>query len=133
MFPFDFTRRKLAALLRPWLTHDPQLDLRLGFLRSHAIARNLRLDVAALDRVIGGGVGVVVKSVTVEELRIEVDLWSENGFRVGVRGVNVKMVAGEPARGRGASVVDDEAVEASLKDWKTKAIARIDPEGSAFA
>ncbi|GAB2259820.1 hypothetical protein Droror1_Dr00010675 [Drosera rotundifolia] len=132
MFPFDFTRRKLAALLRPWLMHDPQLDLRLGFLRSHAIARNLRLDVAALDRVIGGGVGVVVKSVTVEELRIEVDLWSKNGFRIGVRGVTVKMVAGEPARRRGASVVDDEAVEASLKDWKMMAIARIDPEGSAL-
>ncbi|KAL9265650.1 Intermembrane lipid transfer protein VPS13-like protein [Drosera capensis] len=132
MFPFDFTRRKLAALLRSWLTHDPQLDLRLGFLRSHAIARNLRFDVAALNRVIGGGFGVVVKSVTVEELRIEVDLWSENGVRVGVRGVNVKMVAGEPEGGRGSSVVDDEAVEASLKDWKRKAIARIDPEGSAL-
>ncbi|GAB2282542.1 hypothetical protein Dimus_017083 [Dionaea muscipula] len=132
MFPENFSLRKLSSLLRPWLTHEPELEVKLGFIRSHAIARNLRFDVSALDRLISGcGVLLSFKSVMVEELSIHVALWSFPAFIVEVRGVNVTFSAGEPPRGRVSSRVE-ESIEAFLDDGKRKKLAKIDPEGSAL-
>ncbi|GAB4847045.1 hypothetical protein Ancab_026057 [Ancistrocladus abbreviatus] len=130
MFLNDFSRRKLSSLLRPWLITEPELQVKLGFLRSHAVAKNLRFDTSALNRLIDDTLLVSFKHVTVEELSIGVAPWSAPAFTVEVRGVNVTLSAEEREGGRVSRVVE-ESVDASSAR-KKNVLAKIDPQGSAF-
>lgn len=87
MFLDGFIQRKLAALLRPWLVEEPQWEVKLGFLRSFVVARNLRFDCSAFDL----GVQLLLKDVKVEELSVRFDHWSVPAFNVDVRGVHVTL------------------------------------------
>ncbi|GMH25239.1 hypothetical protein Nepgr_027082 [Nepenthes gracilis] len=131
MFLNDLSQRKLATLLRPWLTHEPQLEVKLGFLRSHAVAKNLRFDTSALNCLIGDGVLLSFKSVTVEELNIRVAQWSSPAFTVKVRGVNVTLSAEERIEGRVSGPVQ-KSNDAPLEERKKKILAKIDPLGSSL-
>lgn len=65
------------------------------------IARNLRLDAAALSHLISGGDGGDVrlsfKNVTVDEVSFRLAHWSSPAFTLEVRGVHVTLFPEKPA------------------------------------
>ncbi|KAJ4843711.1 hypothetical protein Tsubulata_024557 [Turnera subulata] len=130
MFLHDLLRRRLVALLRPWLPadHELDLDLQLGFITSRITARNLRLDASALNRLLhddeeSSSSPYSFEEVTVEHLSIRFSNWSVTAIKGEVSGLRVTLSVREVKNGarKSAEAVSDE---------KKKAVARIDPQGS---
>lgn len=91
MFFNDWIQRKLAVLLRPWLREEPELELKLGFLRSQGIAKNLGFDTSALNRRLGGSTRFVFTEFRVSELSLRVSNWSAPAFTLVVDGLHVTL------------------------------------------
>ncbi|OVA18601.1 Vacuolar protein sorting-associated protein 13 domain [Macleaya cordata] len=70
-----FIRSKLASMLRPWLLAEPDLELKLGFLRSSGSAKNLRFDISVLNQLISESNCLSFKDVRVENLSFRVSSW----------------------------------------------------------
>jgi len=95
MFLDGIIRRRLAALLLPWLRDEPELEVKLGFINSQAVARNLRLNTSVLNElIVDDPARFCFKDVTVESLSIRFSNWSETAFAIEVRGVHVTLSAG---------------------------------------
>lgn len=95
MFLNDCVQRRLSSLLRPWLREDPDLELQLGFLRSHGVAKNLSFDPSVLNRqLFDGSSRWSFTDVTVEQLSVRVSYWSSPNLVLEVRGVRVALSLG---------------------------------------
>lgn len=94
MFFNNFIKRILSSLLRPWLEHDLELDLQLGFINSTAIAKNIRLDTSTLNRLIidsSSSSRFFFKEFVIEEFVVRFSNWSDSAFVFDARGVKVTL------------------------------------------
>lgn len=93
---FDLIRRRLDSLLRPWLQEDaePELEIKLGFINSHAVAKNLRFKTSVLNQLIDEDAGLSFKEVTVEHLSLRFSNWSVLAFSFEVRGLHATLSVG---------------------------------------
>lgn len=94
MFLNNVTRRKLASLLRPWLREEPDLELKLGLLNSHAVAKNLRFDTSVLNQLFDESSQFSFKEVTVEHLTVRFSNWFVPAFSIEFQGVTVTLSPG---------------------------------------
>ncbi|XP_030975280.1 uncharacterized protein LOC115995020 isoform X2 [Quercus lobata] len=131
MFLDGIIRRRLAALLLPWLRDEPELEVKLGFINSQAVARNLRLNTSVLNElIVDDPARFCFKDVTVESLSIRFSNWSETAFAIEVRGVHVTLSAGD-LNEEGYSIKVGKPKDTFLEDMK-KRLSMLDPEGSAL-
>lgn len=84
-------RSKLVSWLRPWVEDEPEIDLQLGFLKSHGIAKNIVFKASALDSFLGDSARLVFRRVRVREFSVRVCPWSSPSIVVEVRGVDVTL------------------------------------------
>lgn len=89
MFPSGAIRRRLAAVLRPWLREEPELELNLGLVNSRAVARKLRFDTAALNRLGDDSDRFSYEEVSVEQLSVRFSNWLAPAFSIEFHGVRV--------------------------------------------
>lgn len=89
MFIAEALRSKVASRLRPWLQEEPDMELELGFLRSHWSAKNLSFDPSALNSLMADSVSLEFKSFKLGEVHIRVSAWSSPSLVLQVRGVDV--------------------------------------------
>ncbi|KAL3526718.1 hypothetical protein ACH5RR_011374 [Cinchona calisaya] len=129
MFFNGFIQRRLASLLQPWLIDEPDLELKLGFLRSNGTVKNLNFNTSALNQSLDDSSRYRFKQVTVEELSLRVSYWSFPAFVLRVHGLRITLSLGE-VEGGGARR-KRKPRDTSVED-KKKLIAEIDPEGSAL-
>ena len=94
MFFATAISKKLVSLLRPWLQQEPELELKLGFLRSNGIAKNLRFDTSVLNQLIDDSPGLSFKDVRVDHLSFQLSYCSFPALTIGVRGVHVTLSGG---------------------------------------
>ncbi|KAM1156496.1 hypothetical protein ACFX2B_026994 [Malus domestica] len=126
MFPSTAARRRLASVLRPWLREEPDLDLKLGVINSHAVARNLRFDTGALNELFDESAEFSFSEVTVEHLSVRFSNWLVPAFSIEFHGVNVELAAREEKN------LKRKPREEYAEDVKKKKLSEIDPEGSAL-
>ncbi|XP_072956243.1 uncharacterized protein [Typha angustifolia] len=119
MFFSEALRSKIASWLRPWLQDDPDLELKLGFLKSHGRAKNLSFDPSALNPLIEESTSLIFKSVTVRELDIRVSPWSFPSLVVQLTGLDVILA---PRRSRNSK-------DLAAEDRK-RVIESVDPQGA---
>ncbi|KAF3438866.1 hypothetical protein FNV43_RR17141 [Rhamnella rubrinervis] len=129
MFFDGLIQRRLAYLLQPWLREEPELEVKLGFINSHAVAKNLRFDTSVLSQLVDEDARLSFKEVTVEHLSLRFSNWSVPAFSFEVRGVHVILSVGELDERNSRRV--PKSRDAVLKDMKKK-LKVIDPEGSAL-
>lgn len=78
-------------MLRPWLQEEPELDLKLGVINSHAVARNLRFDTGALNELFDESAEFSFSEVTVEHLSVRFSNWLVPAFSIEFHGVSVEL------------------------------------------
>ncbi|XP_057499975.1 uncharacterized protein LOC130784197 isoform X3 [Actinidia eriantha] len=131
MFFNDWIQRRLASLLNPWLLQEPELELKLGFLRSHGVAKNLTFDASILNHhLFDESSRWSFKDVTVEQLSLRVSYWSVPTFLLQVHGVHITLSLGELKEGRGLRT-RQKSNNTNVED-KKKVLVEIDPEGRAL-
>ncbi|XP_024975003.1 uncharacterized protein LOC112513098 isoform X9 [Cynara cardunculus var. scolymus] len=127
MFITNLIKRKLASLLQPWLLQEPELELKLGFLRSYGIVKNLRFNTSALNELLDDSISFYFTDFRVDRLTLRISTWSAPAFNWELQGFHVtispRVVEGSE-RSREPSEV--------LLDEKKKVLREIDPEGSAL-
>ncbi|XP_024036479.1 uncharacterized protein LOC18037025 isoform X3 [Citrus clementina] len=129
MFFTKLIHRKLSSLLQPWLRDEPELELKLGFINSIAIVKNLRFNNLALNRILDQeSSSVYVKELNIEHLSLRFSNWSSTAFSLEVRGVDVTLSARE-IKERGLQ--KDKKTSRSASENVKKNISAIDPEGGA--
>ncbi|GFY93900.1 vacuolar protein sorting-associated protein, putative [Actinidia rufa] len=127
MFFNDWIQRRLASLLNPWLLQEPELELKLGFLRSHGVAKNLTFDASILNHHLLDESSLwSFKDVTVEQLSLRVSYWSVPTFLLQVHGVHITLSLGELKEGRGLRT-RQKSTNTDMED-KKKVLEEIDPE-----
>lgn len=89
MFLDGLIQRRLASLLQPWLRQEPELETKLGFINSHAVAKDLRFDIPVLNQLIDEDTGLFFKEFTVEHFSVRFSNWSVPAFSFEVRGVHI--------------------------------------------
>ncbi|WCJ31023.1 hypothetical protein M5689_012541 [Euphorbia peplus] len=130
MFFHALLRRRLESLLQPWLREQPDIEIELGFINSRVTAKSLRFDCSALNKLVEEPAGFSCKEVFVQEFSVRFSNWSFPALKIEVRGVNVTVLAGEE-KDEGSSAWARKSIEKVNSD-KKKAVAEIDPEGSAL-
>ncbi|CAH1413272.1 unnamed protein product [Lactuca virosa] len=125
MFITDFIKRKLESVLQPWLLQEPELELKLGFLRSHGIAKSLRFNTSALNALLDDSTGFYFTDFRIDQLTLRITNWSAPAFNWEVQGFHIT-ISPRIVEGRGSS---REPSEVLLED-KKKVLREIDPEGS---
>ena len=90
----DFIRRRLASLLQPWLSDEPDLGLKLGFLRSTGTVKNLNFNTSVLNQLLDESTCYRFKEVAVDELSLGVSYWSFPAFILRVRGLRITLSVG---------------------------------------
>ncbi|KAL7101240.1 hypothetical protein ACP275_08G043400 [Erythranthe tilingii] len=130
MFFNDVIQRRLAALLRPWLRGDQELELKLGFLRSNGTLNDVGLNTAALNASLDDPSKFCFKEATVEQLSLQFSPFSSAAFTLVVRGLRIVLSLGEE--------VDEEGVEWRrdprdiTPEERSKVLEEIDPEGCSL-
>ncbi|KAJ6288558.1 hypothetical protein OIU76_024527 [Salix suchowensis] len=125
MFFHDAIHRRLVSLLRPWLQDEPETELHLGLINSELTVKKFKLDVSALNKKSESS-RFKFREVTVDHLSLRFSNWSSPACKIGIRGVNITLVAGE--------VKEEGSLKRERKssEEKKKAVAGFDPEGSAL-
>ncbi|KAI4327520.1 hypothetical protein L6164_019969 [Bauhinia variegata] len=120
-------RRRLLSLLQPWLLEEPEFELKLGFIKSLAVVKNLRFDVSVLNQFFDEPAGLFLKEVTVEHLSFRFSGWYTPAFTIEVHGVRVVQSFVKP---------EEEGYHSRLRTSKydysenlTKKLWGLDPEG----
>ncbi|XP_048335348.2 uncharacterized protein LOC107424724 isoform X3 [Ziziphus jujuba] len=129
MFFDGLIQRRLASLLQPWLRQEPELELKLGFINSHVVAKNLRFDISVLNQLIDEDTGLFFKDLTVEHLGVRFSNWSVPAFSFEVHGVHVILSVCELEERNSRRV--RKSKDTFMEDIKKK-LEVIDPEGSAL-
>lgn len=95
MFLMNIIYRKLSSLLQPWLQDEPELELKLGFIKSHAILKNLTLNSLCINQLLDeeSSNSLCVKEVKVKELILRFSHWSSTAFSFEIRGLHVTLSA----------------------------------------
>ncbi|KAF9678408.1 hypothetical protein SADUNF_Sadunf07G0031900 [Salix dunnii] len=121
----DAIHRRLVSLLRPWLQEEPEIELQLGLINSELTVKKFKLDVSALNNESEPS-RFKFREVTVDHLSLRFSNWSSPACKIGIRGVNVTLLAGE--------VKEEGSLkrERNSSEEKKKAVAGFDPEGSAL-
>ncbi|XP_071913295.1 uncharacterized protein [Coffea arabica] len=127
----DFIRRRLASLLQPWLSDEPDLGLKLGFLRSTGTVKNLNFNTSVLNQLLDESTCYRFKEVAVDELSLGVSYWSFPAFILRVRGLRITLSVGEEEEEGGNERRKKKPRDTSVED-KKKVLAEIDPVGSAL-
>lgn len=125
MFITNFIKRKLESVLQPWLLQELALELKLGFLHSHGIAKNLRFNTSALNELLDDSSGFYFTNFRIDQLTLRIANWSAPAFNWEVQGVHVA-ISPRVVEGSGRR---REPSEVLLED-KKKVLREIDPEGS---
>lgn len=94
MFFNDLIRRRLAALLQPWLRGDHDLQLKLGLLRSNGALSNVTFDSAALNELLDDPSKFCFKEVTADHLSLQFAPFSSAAFTLVVSGLRVVLSLG---------------------------------------
>ncbi|RAL40781.1 hypothetical protein DM860_008479 [Cuscuta australis] len=128
MFFNALIQRRLSALLRPWLADEPELEVKLGFLRSHGIATNLRFNASALNQLLDDPSRVCFREVVVEQFGFHVSNWSAPAFNFRIQGLRVSLALGE---NEGSAEIMPKPRDKSI-DQKRKLLAELDPQGSSL-
>ncbi|PON54074.1 Vacuolar protein sorting-associated protein [Parasponia andersonii] len=130
MFFFNnITRRRLSSLLQSWFLEDPELDLKLGLINSHATAKNLRFDTSVLNDLIDeDSTGFCFEDATIEHLSLRFSNWSVPAFSFEVHGFHVTLSVGELKEGRSSGRVRRRR-DTFAEELKKK-LSQIDREGS---
>ncbi|KAJ6366967.1 hypothetical protein OIU77_003365 [Salix suchowensis] len=125
MFFHDAIHRRLVSLLRPWLQDEPETELHLGLINSELTVKKFKLDVSALNNESESS-RFKFREVTVDHLSLRFSNWSSPACKIGIRGVNITLLAGE--------VKEEGSLKRERKssEEKKKAVAGFDPEGSAL-
>ncbi|XP_073288877.1 uncharacterized protein [Primulina huaijiensis] len=127
MFFNDLIQRRVAALLRPWLRDDPELEFKLGFLRSNGSLNNVSFNPSTLNDLLEDPSRICFKEVRVEHVSIELSPWSSSAFTLVIRGLRFVVSIGEEEDERG--VKWRPRVKDITMEGKNKVLAEIDPEG----
>ncbi|KAI3665752.1 hypothetical protein L6452_44382 [Arctium lappa] len=127
MFITNLIKRKLASVLQPWLLQEPELELKLGFLRSYVIAKNLRFNTTALNELLDDSISFYFTDFRVDRLILRISTWSAPAFNWEVQSFHVT-ISPRVVEGRGRSRETSEV----LMEEKKKVLCEIDPEGSAL-
>ncbi|XP_074349870.1 uncharacterized protein LOC141689470 isoform X3 [Apium graveolens] len=130
MFFNSWLQRKLASALNPWLRQDSELQLKLGFLRSHGTAKNLCFDTDVLTQQLGDSARFAFTDFRIDELRLGVSNWSFPAFRIDVDGLHVTLTLRE-IKDEDRANQRAKTVDTSTEDMK-KVLSEIDPEGIAL-
>ncbi|XP_059458026.1 uncharacterized protein LOC132187653 isoform X3 [Corylus avellana] len=130
MFLENLIRRRVASLLQPWLREEPELEVKLGFINSHAAAKNLRLNAWVLNELIDGTDHFSFKDVTIDSLIVRFSNWFVPAFRIELQGVHVTLAAAE-LKEEGYSRRVRKRNDSFSEDMKKK-LSMFDPEGSAL-
>ncbi|KAI7740515.1 hypothetical protein M8C21_024427 [Ambrosia artemisiifolia] len=125
MFITTFIKRKLASALQPWLLQEPELELTLGFLRSHVTVKNLRFNPSSLNELLEPSSSFYFTDFMISQLTLKIVNWSASAFNWEVQGFHVTIC---PRVGEGRRMELSEV----LMEEKKKALSEIDPEGSAL-
>lgn len=94
MFFNDLIQRRVAALLRPWLRDDPELEFKLGFLRSNGTLNNVSFNTSALNDLLEDPSRCCFNEVRVEHLSVELSPWSSLAFTLVIRGLRFVVSVG---------------------------------------
>ncbi|KAF6166527.1 hypothetical protein GIB67_005389 [Kingdonia uniflora] len=124
-------RSRLVSLLQPWLQPDPDLELKLGFLRSSGSARNLCFDISALNQAIGESSSLCFEDVRVENLSVRVSLCSVAAFTVEMQGVFIRLTARELSDESRLRQMRSLEIDRRAKE-KKELLSILDPEGVAL-
>ncbi|KZV24988.1 hypothetical protein F511_01958 [Dorcoceras hygrometricum] len=127
MFFNDVIQRRVAAVLRPWLRDDPELEIKLGLLRSNGTLNNVKLNTFSLNELLEDPSRCCFKEVRVEQLSIKLSPWSSSAFTLVIRGLHLIISIGEEADERG--VKWRPRIKDITMENKSKVLAEIDPEG----
>ncbi|KAF9604152.1 hypothetical protein IFM89_002827 [Coptis chinensis] len=82
-------RSKLVTLIQPWLESEADLELKLGFLRSHGTTKNLKLNVSLLNN----SSCICFEQVSISDVKFRFSPWSFPAFTLEFSGVYVKLRA----------------------------------------
>ncbi|KAL8200609.1 hypothetical protein R6Q57_011948 [Mikania cordata] len=127
MFITSLIKGKLTSLLQPWLLQEPELELKLGFLRSYVIVKNLRFNVSALNELLDDSSSFYFTDLKIDQLTLRIFCWSASAFNWEVQGFHVT-VSPRVVERRGRNMKPSDV----LMEEKKKALREIDPEGSAL-
>ncbi|PIA55549.1 hypothetical protein AQUCO_00700090v1 [Aquilegia coerulea] len=89
-------RSKLVSVLQPWLQSEPDLEVKLGFLRSHGNAKNLCFDISTLNRLLDDSACFCFKEVRVQNVNFQFSSWSFPAFTLELSGLYVKLAPRKP-------------------------------------
>ncbi|XP_043709955.1 uncharacterized protein LOC122658879 isoform X2 [Telopea speciosissima] len=128
---FDRTiRSKLCSLLRPWLREEPELELKLGLLRSHGSVENLHFDNFALNQLIDETSCLSFENVRVRHMTVGISYWSVPAFSVDVHGVDITLSVRKPVEETCSRQVPN-WTDSSRKEMN-EILSVIDPQGTAL-
>ncbi|KAL8044377.1 hypothetical protein ABFX02_08G042900 [Erythranthe guttata] len=130
MFFNDVIQRRLAALLRPWLRGDEELELKLGFLRSNGTLNDVGLNTAALNASLDDPSKFCFKEATAEQLSLQFSPFSSAAFTLVVRGLRVVLSLGEEVDEEGVKWRRDQ--RDTSPEERNNVLEEIDPEGCAL-
>ncbi|KAI3737288.1 hypothetical protein L2E82_27285 [Cichorium intybus] len=123
MFIANFIKRKLESVLQPWLLQELELELKLGFLHSHGIFKNLRFNTSALNELLDDSSGFYFTNFIIDQLTLRIANWSAPAFNWELQGfyvtISPRVVEGSGRR--------REPSEVLLED-KKKVLHEIDSE-----
>ncbi|KAG6729414.1 hypothetical protein I3842_01G028700 [Carya illinoinensis] len=130
MFLDSIIQRRLASLLQPWLREEPELVVKLGFINSQAVAKDLRFDTSVLNQLFDEPSRLSFKEVTVERLSFWFSNWYVPAFKIELKGIHVTLSPGEvKEEGRSRRVGEPkDTFSVAMK----KTLSMLDPEGSAL-
>ncbi|XP_042974875.1 uncharacterized protein LOC122306512 isoform X1 [Carya illinoinensis] len=130
MFLDSIIQRRLASLLQPWLREEPELEVKLGFINSQAVAKDLRFDTSVLNQLFDEPSRLSFKEVTVERLSFWFSNWYVPAFKIELKGIHVTLSPGEVMEeGRSRRVGEPkDTFSVAMK----KTLSMLDPEGSAL-
>ncbi|KAI3986024.1 hypothetical protein MKX01_039106 [Papaver californicum] len=118
-------------MLQPWLLTEPDLELKLGFLRSSGTLENLRFDITVLNQLMKDS-NLYFNDVRVGNLSFQFSSWSVPAFTVEVRGVHVTLTTREIADGERLHSRGGQNAVSGLSEEKKKILSIIDPEGTTL-
>ncbi|XP_071694742.1 uncharacterized protein [Rutidosis leptorrhynchoides] len=124
MFISNLIKSKLASVLRPWLLQEPELEIKLGFLRCQVIAKNLGFNTSAFNQLLDDSSSFYFTQFIIDELTLRIFNWSAPAFIWEVQGVHVTISPRIVKRDRNCELSE------VLFDAKKKVLREIDPEGS---
>lgn len=102
MFISNLIKQKLASVLHPWLLQEPELELKLGFLRSQGICKNLCFNTPALNEILDDSSSFYFTDFRIDQLTLRICNWSAPAFNWEVQGFHVTISpSGEEGKEQG--------------------------------